>query len=304
MDNLSKVLNETLQATLPSIGKGQVANYIPALANINPNQLGVAIADLDGKVFKAGDADIPFSIQSISKLFTLIQAMKIYGEAIWKGVRRDPSGLRFNSLVQLESEHGIPRNPFINAGALKICDQLESRCSTPNFQLLSLLKELSHNNSIKVNHRVAISEIKHGARNAAMAYLMKAFDNFENSVEKVLESYAHHCAIEMSCVDLARATLPLANKGKTLTGKALITTKQCKRINALLVTCGLYDEAGEFAFRVGLPGKSGVGGGIVAIYPGKFSLCVWSPELNKTGNSLAGFELLERLTGALEISIF
>ncbi len=303
-DNLSQTLTNVIQSVRPLLGSGQVANYIPALASVNPDQLGIAVCDLSGRVVTAGDAKTPFSIQSISKLFTLIQAINIYGESLWEGLGRDPSGQRFNSMVQLETERGVPRNPFINAGALLVCDRIESRSSAPNYQLLELLKQLSGNTGIRVNQRVARSEMEHGARNAAMAYLMKAFNNFDNPVEKVLQSYTHHCAIEMNCIDLARAALPLANQGVSLQGDTILTTTQCKRINALLATCGLYDAAGEFAFRVGLPGKSGVGGGIVAINPGKFSICVWSPELNDAGNSLAGTAALELLSEQLHWSVF
>ncbi|MCW8877412.1 MAG: glutaminase B [Kangiellaceae bacterium] len=286
------------------IGKGKVADYIPALAKVVPDQFALALCDLDGNVYTSGDANKAFSIQSISKLFSLVQAVNIYGEDLWQGLGREPSGQRFNSLVQLESENGVPRNPFINAGALLVCDRLESRCSAPNFQLLELLKSLSENTKLRVDHEVARSEMEHGSRNAAMAYLMKAFGNFHNPVEKVLESYAHHCAIEMSCIDLAKAALFLANQGQTLNGREILSALETKRVNALLSTCGLYDEAGEFAFKVGLPGKSGVGGGIVAIYPGHYSICVWSPELNVAGNSLAGFYALELLADTLGLSVY
>ncbi|PWK47349.1 glutaminase B [Pleionea mediterranea] len=285
-------------------GNGHVADYIPALAKVDPNQFGIAVCDLQGNVYQAGDTTTAFSIQSISKLFTLIQALQIYDEELWQRIGREPSGQRFNSLMQLEVEQGIPRNPFINAGALAVCDRLESRCSAPNYQLLELLRELSQNPHLLVNTTVARSELEHGSRNAAMSYLMKSYHNFDNPVEKVLESYAHHCAIEMNCIDLARAALLLCNKGKTLAGREILTQTQSKRVNALLATCGLYDAAGDFAYRVGLPGKSGVGGGIVAIYPGHYSICVWSPELNDAGNSLIGTYALEALTDALGLSVY
>ncbi|WP_246722775.1 glutaminase B [Aliikangiella sp. G2MR2-5] len=301
---LNKILETIAEKAQSLSGKGKIADYIPALARVKPNQFGIAICNINGETYTAGDAEKPFSIQSISKLFTLIQAIKTYGDQLWQWVGREPSGLRFNSLVQLESENGIPRNPFINAGALLVCDRLESRLSAPNYQLLEMLKSLSQNNMIKVNQQVARSELNHGSRNAAMAYLMKAFHNFENPVEKVLESYSHHCAIEMSCVDLARAAVLLANKGVPLSQERLLTAKQTKRVNALLATCGLYDEAGDFAFKVGLPGKSGVGGGILAVYPNNYTICVWSPALNEAGNSLAGLYALEQLSDMLEISVY
>ena len=305
MKNINKTLEKILRQVTPLIGQGQVADYIPALAQVNPKQLGIAVCDVNGTLYSAGDASTPFSIQSISKVFTLSLALKIYGDEVWQRVGKEPSGQRFNSLIQLESEQGIPRNPFINAGALLVCDMLESRCSAPNYQLLELLRKLSDNSCLKTDTKVALSEMQHSARNAAMAYLMKSYQNFDNTVETVLESYAHHCAIEMSCIELAKAGVYLANKGRSLElNSQILTPNQVKQVNAVLATCGLYDASGDFAFRVGLPGKSGVGGGIIAIIPGRCSICVWSPELNKAGNSLAGTAALELLSKTLDSSIF
>ncbi len=299
-----QLLQQLVDQVQGLLGQGWVADYIPALATVDPNQIGIALCDTHGQLFSAGDAQTPFSIQSISKLFTLVQVLQIYQDEIWKRVDREPSGQRFNSLVQLEFEQGVPRNPFINAGAIVICDLLQSRCAAPNFQLLELLRNLSGNPAVRVNQQVARSELQHGARNAAMAYLMKSFGNFENAVDTVLESYSHHCAIEMSCQDLAKASLFLANQGQTVDGQQLLSATQTRRVNALLATCGLYDAAGDFAYRVGLPAKSGVGGGIVAVLPGQFSVCVWSPELNEFGNSLIGTQLLELLTQTLGVSVY
>ncbi len=303
--NVSTVqLNKIIKKASKLIGKGKVADYIPALAKVNGNQIGIAVCDLKGNIASAGDARTNFSIQSISKLFTLTQALQVYEDSLWKRVDREPSGQRFNSLMLLDVEAGIPRNPLINAGALLVCDMLESRFSAPNFQLVEMLRNLSSNKHIKVNTEVARSELEHSSRNASMAYLMKSHNNFNNRVDTVLESYCHHCAIEMSCEDLAKASLYLANKGVSLQGQKILSQIQSKRVNALLATCGLYDAAGDFAFRVGLPGKSGVGGGIIAIYPGHFSVCVWSPELNEAGNSNAGTYALQLLTEELGLSIF
>ena len=304
MADIQNQIESITEAVRNLAQKGKVADYIPALAKVEANQFGIAVCDLEGNIFSAGVASKMFSIQSISKLFSLVQAMNIYNDDLWQGLGREPSGQRFNSLVQLESEEGVPRNPFINAGAILVCDRIESRSSAPNFQLLELLRRLSGNPKIIVNKEVARSELEHGARNAAMAYLMKAFGNLNNPVEKVLESYSHHCAIEMSCIDLARASIFLANRGKALSGEQVLSKKETKRVNALLASCGLYDEAGEFAFKVGLPGKSGVGGGIVAIYPGHYSICVWSPALNPAGNSLAGFKALELFADNLDHSVY
>lgn len=298
-------LNALITHVRPLLGHGKVADYIPALAKVSGDKLGIAICDLEGRIFCAGDASERFSIQSISKVLSLTLAINIYEESIWQYVGREPSGQAFNSLIQLELEKGIPRNPFINAGAIKVCDLLTSRLSAPKQRFKELLWKLCGNASITSNKIVSKSEYEHSHRNAAMAHLMKSFGNFDNDVEQVLKVYFHACSVEMSCVELAQVFSFLANKGiSSVTRRQIVTPRQSKQLNALLASCGLYDQAGDFAFRVGLPGKSGVGGGIVAIVPGECSICVWSPELNEYGNSLAGTELLSEFTSELGRSIF
>jgi glutaminase len=302
---MQSLLSDIVQQVQPSLGKGKVADYIPALAEVSPDNFGIAVYDVSGQVFKAGDADTPFSIQSISKLLSLTLAIDLYGEDLWERVGREPSGQAFNSIIELELKHGIPRNPFINAGALQICDMLQSRYVAPKQRIKELAWQLSGNEGICANKKVAASEMQFGARSAAMAYLMKAFDNFSNPVDEVLDTYFHACSLEMSCVDLVKSVSFLANHGRSVVDqKQVVSDRQSKQINALLATCGLYDEAGEFAYRVGLPGKSGVGGGIVAVIPGELSICVWSPGLNPSGNSLAGCKALELFTTSLGKSIF
>lgn len=302
----SELLASILAEVRPLLGQGKVADYIPALARVPADRLGMAVCTVEGELFTAGDAFEPFSIQSISKALSLTLALTLYQEEeIWARVGKEPSGQPFNSLVQLEFEQGIPRNPFINAGALVVSDLLETRLTAPRQRTLELVRRLSGNPAIMADQVVARSEYQHSARNAAIAYLMKAYGNFENEVDKVLQSYFNACAIRMSCVDLARAFIYLANRGVPLgAGEPLLPARTTKQVNALLATCGLYDEAGDFAYRVGMPGKSGVGGGIIALIPGELSVCVWSPELNKAGNSLAGTAALELLAERLGRSIF
>ncbi|PKQ71456.1 glutaminase [Aeromonas sobria] len=302
----SELLASILEEVRPLLGQGKVANYIPALAQVPADRLGIAVCTVEGELFTAGDACEPFSIQSISKALSLTLALTLYQEEeIWVRVGKEPSGQPFNSLVQLEFEQGIPRNPFINAGALVVSDMLETRLTAPRQRTLELVRRLAGNPAIMADQVVARSEYQHSARNAAIAYLMKAYGNFENEVDKVLQSYFNACAIRMSCVDLARAFVYLANRGLPLGGsEPLLPARTTKQVNALLATCGLYDEAGDFAYRVGMPGKSGVGGGIIALIPGELSVCVWSPELNKAGNSLAGTAALELLAERLGRSIF
>ncbi|WP_323975408.1 glutaminase B [Aeromonas hydrophila] len=302
----SELLASILDEVRPLLGQGKVADYIPALAQVPADRLGIAVCTVEGELFTAGDASEPFSIQSISKALSLTLALTLYQEEeIWARVGKEPSGQPFNSLVQLEFEQGIPRNPFINAGALVVSDLLETRLTAPRQRTLELVRRLSGNPAIMADQVVARSEYQHSARNAAIAYLMKAYGNFENEVDKVLQSYFNACAIRMSCVDLARAFIYLANRGVPLGATTpLLPARTTKQVNALLATCGLYDEAGDFAYRVGMPGKSGVGGGIIALIPGELCACVWSPELNKAGNSLAGTAALELLAERLGRSIF
>ncbi|ODR84051.1 glutaminase B [Shewanella xiamenensis] len=299
------LLEEVVDKVRPLLGQGKVANYIPALANVDAGKLGIAVTTIDGETIGAGDYLEPFSIQSISKVFSLTLALTLYEETeIWSRVGKEPSGHSFNSLVQVELERGKPRNPFINAGALVIADLLQSRLGAPKHRMLELVRALSQNDKVCFDKQVADSEYQHSARNAAIAYLMKSFGNFQGDVDTVLRTYFHYCALKMNCADLSRAMLYLANRGKTLDGTELISQVQTRQLNALLATSGLYDGAGEFAYRVGMPGKSGVGGGIIAVIPGELSVCVWSPELDNQGNSLAGTAMLEHLSQRLGRSIF
>lgn len=300
------LLEEILQQVRPLIGKGKVADYIPALADVPPDRLGIAICTLDGALYQAGDSQERFSIQSISKVLSLTLALTRYQDSeIWQRVGKEPSGQPFNSLLQLELEQGKPRNPFINAGALVVCDMLETRLTAPRQRMLELVRELTQQQDIHYDRIVARSEFDHSARNAAIAWLMKSFGNFANQVPTVLQTYFHYCSITMTCAELARCFLYLANQGRGLVqAEALLTPKQARQINALMVTSGMYDGAGEFAWRVGMPGKSGVGGGIIAIIPGEMSIAVWSPELDASGNSLAGTAALELLAERIGRSIF
>lgn len=286
-------------------GQGKVADYIPALAEVDPGQYGIAVQTLTGKTFQVGDAETRFSIQSISKVFTLAMVTRHLGDELWKSVGREPSGNPFNSLVQLEHEQGIPRNPFINAGALVVTDRLMSLYEHPKDAILDFVRNLCGNDDIYYDKHIAQSERGRADRNLALAYFMKSFGNIKNDVEAVVDVYCHQCAIAMSCVDLSRAFLFLADHGlNPYSREQILTVSQAKRLGALMLTCGFYDESGDFAFRAGLPGKSGVGGGVAAYIPGNLAIAVWSPELNEHGNSLMGMETLERFTTDIGNSIF
>ena len=302
------ILDRVHAAVKPIIGTGKVASYIPELAKVSPAHFGIAIVDLEGQVYRTGDAEVPFSIQSISKLFGLTLAFHLEGDSVWTRVGREPSGTPFNSLVQLEQERGRPRNPFINAGALVVTDILFTHYAAKGGvenALIKFIRKLADRPDIGFDRAVAESERRTSHRNAAMANFMKSFGNLNNDVNDVLEAYCRHCAIEMSCVDLARAVTFIANHGVVpWSGEEVLDKSSAKRISALMLTCGTYDAAGDFAYRVGLPAKSGVGGGIVALMPGECGICVWSPALEASGNSYAGSIALEMLTSLSGRSIF
>ena len=285
--------------------KGHPAAYIPELARVSPDHFGVHLSTLAGSDFGIGDYQEVFSIQSISKVFTLALAYKYMGENIWTRLGVEPSGTRFNSLVQLESDNGIPRNPFINSGALVVADILLSQLNDPRKDLLAFIRSLCSQADIRYNSKIALSEKSVGYRNVALCNFIKSFGNLENEPEQVLDFYFDLCSLECSCQSLSNLFLFLANNGRALHSREQILSKsQAKRINAIMQTCGFYDESGEFAFKVGLPGKSGVGGGIVAVHPGQYSIAIWSPGLNTKGNSWKGIQFLEAFTTETEQSIF
>lgn len=303
--NYQDILAEIYNQVVDHLAEGKVANYIPELACVSPKKFGMAVQMVDGRLFQIGDAAENFSVQSISKVFTLTLAMQLAGDHIWLRLGREPSGSPFNSLVQLEYENGIPRNPFINAGALVVTDIILSHLHDARHTVLDFVRALAGKPQIDFDLAVAKSETITGFRNRALANFLKSYSNLDNSPETVLDAYFHHCSLAMSCIDVARAGLYLANGGRLRqSGDQIISNNQAKYINSLMLTCGTYDAVGDFAYRVGLPGKSGVGGGILAVMPGYFSVCVWSPGLNESGNSHAGTKALELFTTMTGISIF
>jgi len=309
MNNNIVNLQDKLQALLLSqqgnFVQGSVADYIPALAKVNPALAGISVAAIDGKTVGVGDYQRPFSIQSISKVFGLVMAMNRIGDSLWQRVNMEPSGQPFNSIIQLEWEKGIPRNPVINAGALLVADVLTSHFSASKLAFLSFMRTLAGTEAIYVDNNVYQSELSHGNRNAALAYLMKSFGNIQADIPAILSHYFTQCSVSMSCEQLAQSLLFLANKGvDPRTNEVICSPKDAHRVNAILSTSGMYDQSGEFAFSVGLPAKSGVGGGIIAIVPGYGVICTWSPPLNKFGNSVVGVNLVAAIAEELGLSIY
>jgi glutaminase len=303
--NYQAILNEIQKETNTSDFDGEVASYIPELAKVNGNKFGMHLHCINNGHYSFGDSNEKFSIQSISKVLSLSLAFELIGDKIWERVDVEPSGDPFNSLTQLEYENGIPRNPLINSGALVISDILVTHLENPKADFLAFVRKLGNNSTINYDDAVAKSEKKWGFRNAALINLMKSFGNIDNKTKKVLDFYFYQCSLSMNCKELAETFMLFANQGKIMaTGEQIISPSRTKRINAIMQTCGFYDEAGEFTFRVGLPGKSGVGGGIVAVHPNQYSVAVWGPKLNPKGNSAIGMTTLELLTTKTGYSIF
>lgn len=299
------IINEVYQSTQQLENKGQLAAYIPELAQVNPDKFGIHLSTIDGLAYGVGDDQQAFSIQSIAKVLSLCMAYQRLGESIWARLGVEPSGSAFNSLVQLETDKGIPRNPFINAGAIVICDILLSQLANPKEDFLAFARDLADNPTLDYSPKIAASEKSVGYRNVALCNFIKSFGNIHNDATAVLDFYFDLCSLELSCQALSCLFLFLANQGCKLSdGRRILTKSQSKRINALMQTCGFYDESGDFAFKVGLPGKSGVGGGIIAVHPGHYAIAVWSPRLNEKGNSFKGMRFLETFTTKTELSIF
>lgn len=307
MPSLNAVVKEIADEMRRRTERGEVASYIPELARVDPGAFGIAVIDATGNIAVAGDSETPFSIQSISKVFTLTLALGKVGDRLWRRVGREPSGSPFNSIVQLERECGIPRNPFINAGAIAVTDLILSGHQPREAlgEILRFMQFLADDPTITIDKAVAASEQRTGFRNAALANYMKSYGVIENPVEFTLGVYFHHCAIAMTCRQLAMAGRFLVHAGlNPSTGARVVSSERARRINAIMLTCGHYDGSGEFAYRVGLPGKSGVGGGILAIAPERASIAVWSPGLDAAGNSHLGRAALEALTKRMGWSIF
>ncbi|MFC3809270.1 glutaminase [Lacihabitans lacunae] len=303
--NYKEIIEDIHKTVKSGENDGALASYIPELANVDVNKLGIHISTVEGFGFGTGDHLEKFSIQSIVKVLSLSLAFKIVGEDIWKRLDVEPSGTAFNSLSQLELDNGIPRNPFVNAGALVICDILISNLSNPKEEFLRFCQNIANNQELKYSDKITTSEKSVGYRNIALCNFIKSYGNILNDTDIVLDFYFTICSLEMSCQELSRIFLFLAdNNFKGADGSQILTLSEAKRINAVMLTCGFYDESGEFAYRVGLPGKSGVGGGIIAIHPGKYCIAVWSPRLNYKGNSYRGMKFLEKFTTKTESSIF
>lgn len=304
---MQDILDEISSHMSTVTDRGKVADYIPQLAAIDPNQFGISVALPNGDIFSAGSAQQLFSIQSISKVFSLTLALGKVGDSVWNKVGREPSGNAFNSIVQLELEHGKPRNPFINAGAIAVVDAIMMGHEPKELlaEILQFVRFIANDDSIGIDKKVALSELATGNRNASLAHFMASFGRIDHDIDCLLGAYYHQCSISMNCEQLAKSGLFLVSSGvNEATGDRVVSSHRARRINSLMLMCGHYDGSGEFAYRVGLPGKSGVGGGILAIAPNKAAISVWSPGLDEVGNSKLGTLALEMLVQRTGWSVF
>jgi glutaminase len=297
-------LAEVMTRVAPIVGAGRLPGEIPALAAVDPHSFGCALATVDGEVHGIGAFEEPFSVQSISKLFPL--ALVLAGGEVdpWGRVGRRPSGDPFNSVAQLEFDRGIPHNPFVNAGALVVTDQLLTQTGDAVAAVCDFVRVEAGDPSIDSDPLVAASEAANSHRNAALAHLLASYGNLHNDVDAVLDHYIRQCAIRMSCRDIALSAGVLARHGTRRDGSRMISRSDAKRMNAVTLMCGPYEGAGELAYRVGLPSKSGIGGGVLAIVPGRSVLCAWSPGLDESGNSVAAVEALDVFSTISGWSIF
>lgn len=290
---------------------GHVATYIPALANVDENQLGVAVVDLrDGnyKEYFAGDYKNTFAIESTSKVITLIMAMLDNSpEYVSSKVGSEPSGFAFNSILNMEiNNKSVPSNPFINAGAIVTNSLVKGKNSDEKIQrILEFTRKLANNPNIEVIEDIYLSEKRTGDINRSLAYHMKANNLIDGDVDDVLDCYFRQCSMSVSALDLARIGSVLANKGVCpWNNERLIPMDICTIVKSLMVTCGVYDESGRFAVHIGIPAKSGVGGGILASVPNKMGIGVFGPSLDSMGNSVAGVRILQQISKKLDLDIF
>ncbi len=302
---LTQILHDVAASAAARKDRGSVASYIPELASVPASRFGCVIADCHGVAASIGDDAIPFSLQSLTKVFAIVLSLNIGGHEIWQRVGKEPSGTPFNFLAQLEAEAGVPRNPFINAGALVVTDYLMGKGPRDAASMVrDYLRICAGSNAIAINDDVARSELASAHKNRAIANLLYLHGVITNDPEAVLACYCRQCAISANLRDVTAAFLPFALGGYApAAAETVMSRMTARRVNALMMTCGLYDAVGSFAFRVGLPAKSGVGGGVLAVVPGKAAIGTWSPGLDRFGNSLIGVYAMEEIVRMLDFSL-
>ena len=305
---MEHLLQELVHQNKELTAKGRLADYIPELSKVDPNLLGISVYDVKGRLFEAGDCSAKFTLQSISKPLVLMLALLDNGEeAVFKKVGKEPTGDPFNSIVRLETfNEKKPLNPMINAGAISVSGLIKGKDASDKVnRILDFLKHITQNNDISINESVFESELLTGHRNRSMAYFLKDFGNIDGDVEETLAVYFKQCSIEVTTRDLAYVGAVLARNGKDLiTNKQIFPERYCNLVKSYMATCGMYDGSGEFAINIGIPAKSGVGGGIMCTVLDRMGIGVFSPALDQKGNSYAGIKVLEMLSKELSLSIY
>ena len=305
---MNKILQDIIDDNRKYTEQGQVATYIPELKKANRDDLGICLIDMNNNIYKAGNCDTKFTIQSISKAIVLAMVLEDNDWSyVFSKVGMEPSGDPFNSIMKLETtDTKKPCNPMINAGAIVTTSLIKGKdVKEKEERMLNFFKKLSKNDNLKINYDVYESEKATGDRNRAMAYLLKNDGFIEGNVEEVLDLYFKQCSIEVDCVDLARMGVNLASYGVDIeTGERLVDENISRIVKTFMVTCGMYDASGEFAIKVGIPSKSGVGGGIMSSVPTKMGIGIYGPSLDTKGNSIAGLKILQKLSKEYNLSIF
>ncbi len=305
---MNHILQEIIENNRECTASGHVATYIPELSKADPNDLGIYIVTLDNEHYSAGEANKKFTIQSISKIITLMLALVDNGiDTVFTHIGVEPSGESFSSIASMETRDlRKPYNPMINAGAILASslikgDNVQHKVN----RILDFTRKLAHNDDISINESTFHSEKITGDKNRALAYYMKSCNLMQGDVDEILDIYFSHCSIEITCKDLAEIGAVLANDGVSIhTGEPLISKQICRITKTIMVTCGLYDASGDFAVHIGIPAKSGVGGGILASVPKKMGIGVFAPALDSKGNPVAGIGMLKDISNELDLSIF
>ena len=305
---MNSLLQRILTECKPYTAQGHVATYIPELANVDPNQIGICINLEDGKEYTAGDFQVPFTMQSVVKTMILLLALMDSGiEKVRSLVGVEATGKPFDAFNYSDQAlTGAHINPMINTGAIALCTLIEGESYDIKFQrLLELTRQLAGNEKLEVDESVYLSEKATGNKNRALAYMLKAYGMIHDPAEEILDCYFKACSILVDCRDLARIGNVFAHHGMNpMTGERMFPKEFARYVNATLATCGMYDGSGEFALNVGFPAKSGVGGGIMGVIPNRMGIGVYAPALDKHGNSMAGVQVLARLSEALDLNIY
>lgn len=301
---MQQILEKALANARSVIDQGATATYIPELGTVDKNLLGICVYTADGNIYKCGNTEERFTIQSISKVISLAVALEVCGfDTVFQQVGMEPSGDAFNSLIQLDLHSDHPFNPMINSGALAITSYLVPRVSFD--EILKLTRTLCMDDHITINEKVFRSEMDHIARNKAIAYLLESKGILESSVNSCLDYYVRMCSLQVTAESLANFAFILASDGiHPKTGERMLDSRVVQTVKTIMLTCGMYDGSGKFAVEVGVPSKSGVGGGILSVVDKRMGIGIFGPSLDDKGNSIAGQHILKELSAELHLHMF